>query len=179
MPDQPAPFTHSFDLASLGEAVKTVELKPNASERGAIAAWAGIEALKSLSASVRVRRDGTDTYAYEGTFSADITQSCVVTLAPVKAHIEGAVSRAFRVVPQRARRARKPDDEAEMEIEGSDDDTEVLPSGVLDLARPILEEFVLAIDPYPRAPGAVFEAPKDEDKRENPFAALEKLKRER
>jgi uncharacterized metal-binding protein YceD (DUF177 family) len=175
MTDQPAPFTHSFDLASLGEAERTIELNPSAAERAAIAAWAGVDALDAFSASVRVRREGTDAYAYDGSFHGDVTQSCVVTLAPVKAHLEGAVARDFRVVSQRARRARKPDEEAEAEG-GGDDETEVLPTGVLDIARPVLEEFVLAIDPYPRAPGAVFEAPTDEDRRENPFAALQKLK---
>jgi uncharacterized metal-binding protein YceD (DUF177 family) len=172
--DQPAPFTHSFDLASLGDAEKQVELKPSAPERAAIASWAGVDALDRFSASVRLRRESADTFAYEGSFQTDLTQSCVVTLAPVKGHLEGAVSRRFHVVPQRARRARKPEDAVDAE---SDDDSEILPSSVLDLARPILEELVLAIDPYPRAPGVVFEAPPDPDEKANPFAALEKLKR--
>jgi hypothetical protein len=48
-----------------------------------------------------------------------------------------------------------------------------------DLAGPLVEEFFLAIDPYPRAPGVAFEGPKDaEDKPENPFAALKALKSE-
>jgi uncharacterized metal-binding protein YceD (DUF177 family) len=175
MTDQP--FTHSFDLASLGEAERTIELKPSASERAAIASWAGIDALDAFSASVQLQREGTDAYAYEGSFQADVTQSCVVTLAPVKAHLEGEVTRRFRVVAQRRRRTPEPEEAPE-----DDDETEVLPAGVLNLARPILEDFALAIDPYPRVPGAVFEAPQDEDqgeaRRENPFAALEKLKRE-
>jgi uncharacterized metal-binding protein YceD (DUF177 family) len=176
MADRRLPFSHSFDLGSLGDAETRIELKPSVAERAAIAAWASIDALDALSASVRLRREGTDSYAYEGSFQADVTQSCVVTLAPVKGRLEGAVSREFRVLTQRLRRAQKP--EGATEAEG-DDDTEVLPTRIFDLARPILEEFVLAIDPYPRAPGAVFEAPADEDRPKNPFIALEKLKRER
>jgi hypothetical protein len=41
----------------------------------------------------------------------------------------------------------------------------------------VLEELNLALDPYPRAPGVTFEAPKDEPKAaESPFAVLAKLK---
>ena len=42
---------------------------------------------------------------------------------------------------------------------------------------PLLEEFVLAIDPYPRAPGVEFAAPVDAEPRpESPFAVLKALK---
>jgi len=170
------PFSHSFDLASLGESERTIALKPNATERAAMAKWAGIDALNAFSASVRLRHVGDDLYEYEASFNADVTQACVVTLGPVHAHLEGSVARLFRVVvPPRGRRRAPP--AAPIEVVANDDDeTEKLTSGVLDLAGPLLEEFVLAIDPYPRAPGAVFEAPSDQDKAANPFSALEALK---
>ena len=47
-----------------------------------------------------------------------------------------------------------------------------------DLAVPVLEELVLAIDPYPRASGVAFEAPQDDaDSPVHPFAALKQLKK--
>ena len=107
-----------------------------------------------------------------------MVQSCVVTLAPVRSTLEGAFERQFRVLPARARRA-APDVEPVV----NDGDTEMLASGVVDLAAPVLEEFVLAIDPYPRAPGAVFEGPTEDEPEESaaakPFAALAKLKTKR
>ena len=46
-----------------------------------------------------------------------------------------------------------------------------------DLAGPLLEEFVLEIEPYPRAEGVAYVPPDDPgDKPENPFAALKGLK---
>jgi hypothetical protein len=47
----------------------------------------------------------------------------------------------------------------------------------IDLAAPVLEEFVLSLDPYPRAPGVEF-APKTpaSDRPESPFAVLKGLK---
>lgn len=172
MADSALPFSHSFDLASLGENEKVVELKPSTRDRMAIAQWAGLEALDSFAATIRLRRAGDDRYEYEGSFAADVTQACVVTLVPVQAHLEGTVSRALRVVAQRGRRRVQ---EEEPETAG-EDEIDTLPSGVLNLAAPVLEEFALAIDPYPRAPGAVFEPLPDPDKPANPFGALEKLK---
>ena len=59
-----------------------------------------------------------------------------------------------------------------------DDDPELLDQPVLDLAGPLLEELSLALDPYPRAPGASFEVPPEpQAAAENPFAVLEKLKK--
>lgn len=171
--DDHAPFSQSFDLGSLGEADRVVTLAPSEEERAGIAAWAGVNALDAFSANIRLRRTGSDTYSYEGSFVADVTQSCVVTLEPVHAHLEGMASREFLVMPQRARRRNEPGEEAD---EDGDTDIDTLPTNMLDLAAPILEEFALTIDPYPRAPGAVFEVPPDSDKPANPFAALQKLK---
>ena len=46
-----------------------------------------------------------------------------------------------------------------------------------DLAAPLLEEFALAIDPYPRKAGAAFAVPAEpDDAPESPFAVLKTLK---
>ena len=66
----------------------------------------------------------------------------------------------------------------EVALTPEDDDVpEEIGSLHYDLAGPLVEEFLLAIDPYPRAPGAAFEPPAGtEDKPPNPFAALKTLK---
>jgi uncharacterized metal-binding protein YceD (DUF177 family) len=174
MNDGSLPYSLRFDLASLGDAEKTVVLSPSAVERAAIAAWAGIDALDTFTARETLRRTGDNAYALVGTFVADLTQSCVVTLEPVRGHLEGEVARHYRVLPPRARRHPAPEDIAVPG--GGDEDEEVLESGVVDLAQPVLEDLLLAIDPYPRAPGATFERPSDPDNPANPFAVLQKLK---
>jgi uncharacterized metal-binding protein YceD (DUF177 family) len=172
MSDSHPPYSLNFDLGSLGDAEKTVTLSPSASERVAIASWAGVDALDAFSARVTLRRSGESAYDLAGNFAADVTQSCVVTLEPVRAHLEGDIERHYRVLPPRARRRSDPDDMPA----GDDDGDEVLESTMVDLAQPVLEDLLLAIDPYPRAPGAAFEAPADPDKPANPFAVLGKLK---
>ena len=44
---------------------------------------------------------------------------------------------------------------------GGDDVPEEIDSTRYDLVAPLLEEFSLAIDPYPRAPGVAFDVPQD------------------
>jgi uncharacterized metal-binding protein YceD (DUF177 family) len=80
------------------------------------------------------------------------------------------------VAPKPSRRTKRA---AVVDIEvGEDDDApEVLPGSLLDVAAPVLEELSLLLDPYPRAPGVTFAAPKDEaEAKESPFAVLAKLK---
>lgn len=174
MTDRAPPFTQWFDLASLGDAEKTIELHSSADQRSGIAEWLGVDALDSFAATVRLRRIADDLYEYDASFAADVTQACVVTLDPLKSHLSGTLARRYRMLPRARRHAR-----AGEPIVADDDETETLASGVLDVAVPVLEELALVIDPYPRALGAVFDTPSDADKPANPFFALEKLKRKR
>ena len=59
-----------------------------------------------------------------------------------------------------------------------EDAPEAIESLHYDLAAPALEEYSLALDPYPRAPGAEFSSPDGtSDARDNPFAVLKALKK--
>ena len=58
-----------------------------------------------------------------------------------------------------------------------DEGPEEIDSLHYDLAEPLIEEFLLAIDPYPRAPGVAFTPPEGQrDAAESPFAVLKSLK---
>jgi hypothetical protein len=62
-------------------------------------------------------------------------------------------------------------------LPGDDDLPEEIESLHFDLAGPLIEEFLLAIDPYPRAPGVAFQAPEGMGaKPESPFDVLKRLK---
>ncbi len=101
-------------------------------------------------------------------------QSCVVTLAPVRSTIARRVVRALHISPA----VHQSEDRGGVLTLGVEDDvSEEIEGPNYDLAGPVLEEFALAIDPYPRAPGVTFEAPADALGRpESPFASLERLK---
>ena len=60
---------------------------------------------------------------------------------------------------------------------GEEEGPEEIESLHVDLAAPLLEEFTLALAPYPRRPGVEFTPPTEpSDGSESPFAALKALK---
>jgi uncharacterized metal-binding protein YceD (DUF177 family) len=129
----------------------------------------------AFEAVFRIRRAARDVYVCEAHFEADLVQSCVVTLEPVSAHVAGDFERRLEIRRVRARAA--PPAGVAAESAGDDDDTEILSGSVTDLAVPLLEEFALCVDPYPRKASAEFVATDDAATLpENPFAILEKLK---
>ena len=75
-------------------------------------------------------------------------------------------------------RAGEPAEQTDAIDPAAADEPEVLLDGVADLGVAATEFLVLAIDPYPRKPDAVFEAPKTDDEGAHPFAALAALKKE-
>jgi len=93
----------------------------------------------------------------------------------VTSHISRKFHRELHLIPNVHRFA---DKGGAVTLDAADDDApEEIARSRYDLAGPLLEEFVLAIDPYPRAPGVAFEVPAPEsDKPESPFAVLKQLK---
>ncbi len=174
MPDQPSPYTSTFDLARLSERGVELSLSPDAAERARLAAWLGALELPRFAATVRLARMPDDTYTYDAEFTAEIVQACVVTLEPVRSAHTGSVARHYRIAPKPSRRGKPP---VEIDVGADEEAPEVLSSPLLDVAAPALEELSLMLDPYPRAPGVTFEPPKEDPQpTESPFAVLAKLK---
>jgi uncharacterized metal-binding protein YceD (DUF177 family) len=138
------------------------ELKADAATRAAIAKSADLRALPRLEAAFDVSRRESEGLHVVGRVSATVGQVCVVTLDPIENEIEEMVDLIF--VPGVAPAA---DDAA----------PEPLLDDTVDLGALATEFLILGIDPYPRKPEAVFQAPPIEDQTEHPFAALAKLRR--
>ena len=167
-----------FDLGTISERPADVALKPSEAERAAIARWLGIMAVESFAATVRVWRSQTGRYAYAASFEADVVQACVVTLEPVRSRLAGEFSRRLLIVPRQVRQRAQAAESHEV-LSADDDELEVLSSPFFDLAAPVLEELSLALNPYPRAEGAVFEVrERREPAASSAFAVLETLKRQ-
>ena len=70
-------------------------------------------------------------------------------------------------------------DEAEASDEETPDPPEPIENGIIDLCRVATDALYLAVDPYPRKPGAVFKPVVEAaDPEDHPFAALKALKPE-
>ncbi len=147
-------------------------------ERDALAARYDLVAVEALSVALTLSRDRKGGVSVEGRVVADIVQTCVVSLVPVGQHIDEPISMQF-VAPGSAE-APKPS-KAGVEVHVSVDQPEppeVLAGPAIDVGALAEEHFVLAIDPYPRAPGAVLEAEAVDTEpggRDSPFAPLADL----
>jgi uncharacterized metal-binding protein YceD (DUF177 family) len=178
----PLPFSQSYNLARLGQTGDEVVITADADQRAAIAAWSEVLSLESFTVRISLSTLAPAQFGLDCVLTADVTQACVVTLEPVPAHIEHRFHRELHFNgPSRRKPANdKVGGESTPDLViGTEEEEgpEVIDSLHYDLAGPVLEEYVLALEPYPRCPGAEF-APKttDSDPPSNPFAVLKGLK---
>src|SRR6476659_536001 len=166
------PLSVIYDLSRLSEVGTELTVTATAAQRSELAKWAGISSVGAFEAKVALRRQSAGRFSYEAALSVDIVQACVVSLEPVPAHLTLEISRELQLikVPAKAQIA------AEDLAPGADEGPEEIHDSYYDLAGPLLEEFSLAIDPYPRAPGVAFESPQEIEPPENPFTILKQLK---
>jgi hypothetical protein len=152
-----------------GPVVRRLEAEPQ--ERRQLADRLGVDSLQQLSAEVRAASwlDGAEV---EGTWTAIVGQTCGVTLEPLENRLAGRFT--VRAVPRGSVNA--PAEELEVAVDpDAPDPPDVLEDDVLDLTAYLLEHVALEVDPFPRKPGAVFEAPEPESP-PSPFAVLDRLK---
>ena len=176
MPDG-LPFSQSYNLARLGNAGDQVTIAPGGDERAAIAAWAGIVSLDSFEAKVEIKKLGANRFGLDFRLAADVTQACVVTLEPVASHLDHSFTRELHFTGPIRHKPAGGDSAPEVVLDTEEEGPEEIESLHYDLAVPVLEEFALSLEPYPRRPGVEF-APQTEtqDKPESPFAVLKGLK---
>ena len=141
-----------------------------AATRAAVAELAAVRDLPRLSAVFDLTRRGSGVHV-SGQVSARVGQPCVVTLEPIEARSRRrSTSSPASGTQSEPKSARK-------RSHGGDEPPEPLTNGMLDLGALATEFLILGIDPYPRKPGAQFAPLKPEDGGEQPFAALQTLKK--
>lgn len=166
-------FSRPVRVERLGAAGSDFEIEANEAERRALAERFGLVELSSLSARLRLTLLSGGLVRLSGRLSAEVVQSCVVTLQPVAASLDAAVELTYG--PDDA----DGDGEIELTFEG-DDPPDAIVDGTIDMGEAVAEQLALELNPFPRAPGAVFEAPAEAPdtaaERRNPFAALAGLR---
>jgi uncharacterized metal-binding protein YceD (DUF177 family) len=162
-------FLRPVDVARIDGSGIRMEIEATAAERAALAARFGVPAIDSLRADLQLRRiRGGAAVKLAGRLTADVTQSCVVTLEPVRQHVE----EAFEILYSDDVTHEQSAIGAASEIAWP----EPLPAGALDVGEAVAEQLSLALDPYPRAPGVALEARwTGGEEAAKPFAALGKL----
>lgn len=169
--EQNAEFSRLLDVDALDDevSVRTFDAEPG--ECVALASRFGLVAIENLAAEVQARRpDGGSAVHVRVAFTTNVLQSCVVTLDPV----ESSISSGFEVVyvPESAG-AEDRDQEILIALDDQDP-PDTYREGVIDVGEAIAEHVALALDPYPRKPGATFDGVSVGDKGSDirPFSGL-------
>jgi uncharacterized metal-binding protein YceD (DUF177 family) len=172
------PWSMPVAVAEIPETGRHLDIAADAGTRGAVAKAVNVAALPRLEASFELTRQ-RDGIRVAGRVSATVGQTCVVTLEPMESEIEEAIDVVFVPPHDEPKRARAADDAERAEAVDAEDPPEILRDGTIDLGAVATEFLLLGIDPYPRKPGAVFDAPKvPDDPASHPFAALAALKKD-
>jgi uncharacterized metal-binding protein YceD (DUF177 family) len=167
-----AEFSRIVRRDDLAEAPVSLKVAATDSECAGLAQRFGLVRIESFAVAAAVAPlGGGRRFQFRVTFQADVVQSCVVTLDPVSARVEDAITQ--EVVFAEAPAAGAPDREVDVEL---DDDPEIVYGDAFDLGEFAAQQLALALDPYPRKPGVAFSGYSDAAGETGPFAGLGKLK---
>lgn len=168
-------LSRSVNVAAIPSAGLAETIVATDAERAAIRSAYGLVEVGALSAELKVERPAADVVVIDGRVLASIVQNCVVSLVPVAQEIDEPIHLRF-VDAASAKAPEPPRPGAEIMIAAESFDSPETWSGpAIDVGAVVLEHFALAIDPYPRAPGAALEVEADESPavdKESPFAVL-------
>jgi uncharacterized metal-binding protein YceD (DUF177 family) len=173
---KPDPWRVPLMVAQIPEVGVHRDIEADAPVRAAMAEVGSLREVLSASASLDVMPSGGGRFHVAGRVRARIGQTCVVTLDPIESDIDEPIDLTFAPPEQIPQLSDLVDDAAESDEE-IPDPPEPIVNGVIDLGRLATDALLLAIDPYPRKPGAVFEPLVEAaDPEDHPFAALKALK---
>jgi hypothetical protein len=176
MSDKPDPWRVPVVVAQIPEVGLHRDIEADQPVRKAMADVAGLREILSASASLDVMPKGGGRFHVAGRVRARVGQTCVVTLDPIENDIDEPIDLIFAPPEQIPELSDLVDDAAESEEE-IPDPPEPIVNGIIDLGRLATDALFLAIDPYPRKPGAVFEPRVEaDDPEDHPFAGLKALK---
>ncbi len=174
--DKPDPWRVPIAVAQIPETGLHRDIEADQAVRNAVADVGGLRDVLLARASFDVTPERGGRFHVAGRVQARIGQTCVVTLEEIETDIDEPVDLVFappEQIPQMAALI----DEAEESDDEVPDPPEPIENGMIDLGRLATDALYLAVDPYPRKPGAVFEPVVEAaDPEDHPFAALKALK---
>ena len=172
----PDPWSVKVVVDQIPEAGLHQKLVADEAQLTAMRDLGGLRDLTDVRAEFELRRVGRDRVHVAGRVTAQVGQTCVVTLEPLETVIDEPVDLLFAPEDQVAAIAKAMEEAAETEDEVPDP-PEAIVNGTIDLGKLAADALFLGIDPYPRKPGAAFELPAAAvDPEDHPFAALKALK---
>jgi uncharacterized metal-binding protein YceD (DUF177 family) len=167
----------SIRMENLPAVGREIVVSATDEQKAAIAEQLKITAVEKLDAKLEAKRFRGGIQVL-GRLEAVIEQPCVVSFEPVKQVIDEPIDRVFLPSHDKAHAA-PAGAEIFVDVAG-DDEPDRFDGPEVDLSDLIIETLALAVDPYPRAPGASIDAvlkdDDDDDGEVSPFSRLKALK---
>jgi uncharacterized metal-binding protein YceD (DUF177 family) len=174
-------FSHVVEVDRIGPQGLHKQLEADQAARIAVARQLRILGVLSLKADLKLVPEAkAGHFRLTGQIEAEVDQACVVTLESVRQQVSEGFIRRFGPETEARPEAALGEDEAEWLDPDADDPPDPVSGGQIDLGEVVAEELALALDPYPRKPGAevpdTYREAGEEGAKISPFAALAKLK---
>lgn len=138
-------FSRPERLDTIGAGERLVEIAADEGERAALARRFAIVAVERLTAALTVRRE-QGAVLVAGRVAGAVVQACSATGEPLRAAVDEPV--ALRFLDE------APAVDEEVELSADVLDTLPIEGGAVDLGEVAAETMALALDPFPRGPGA-------------------------
>ncbi|MBC7578950.1 MAG: DUF177 domain-containing protein [Tardiphaga sp.] len=174
--DTSNPWSVPIAVIQIPETGVARDIEANPQEREAMATLGGLLGVASARASLLVTPIKGGHVHVTGRVWGRVGQTCVVTLDAMESDFDEAIDLMFAPPSQIRELAESVDEDIESDEE-TPDPPEPIENGIIDLGRLATDALYLGLNPYPRKPDAVFEAPVEViDPKEHPFAVLKALK---
>lgn len=164
------PIRHLVNVRKLPRKGRDEAYEADAEARERIARHLGVPLVHRFRGDAEVVPWRGEGVRVTGRISADMAQECVVTTDLVDTRVDEAFDALF--VPEGSSLAPRNEKDAQLMVDPEGDDPpEAFAGDMLDLGAVWMEFLALAVDPFPRKPGAELEHGREDD-RISPFAAL-------
>jgi len=165
------PWPSLLKLAELARGPVTRRFAAGPEVRGAIARQLAVDGLEKLEAEVEAA-PWLDGARLRGRLDAVVRQTCGITLEPMESELEASFE--LKLLPAGSPNAPAQPEEAVLDPE-AEDPPELIEDETIDLGAVVVEQLALEIDPFPRKPGATFDAGPEAEP-PSPFAVLKDFK---
>ncbi|MFO1089639.1 MAG: YceD family protein [Hyphomicrobiales bacterium] len=143
-------FTRPVDVSRLPKEGSTEVIEATPDERAVLAQRLELPKIHDLIATLAVRREGSGAIRVKGKGTAKVEQTCVLTLVDFETNVALEIDEVFRL---KRGMGGRPD----LVESFDDDDADLVDGDTIDLGELLAQELGMALDPYPKAPGASFE----------------------
>jgi hypothetical protein len=142
--DPPPEFSRLVALTVERSGHVAFDIVADVAERRALADRFGLPEIKRLAATGRFSPGRGETWMLAARIEAEVVQNCVITLDPIDQQLHDDLTLVFA--------SDAPDG---TEVEFGLDDAEILPPDrMVDIGEIVAQQLSLALDPFPRKPGA-------------------------